>query len=295
MWMQFLLVRYIFETLNGFRLHLVLVSALKCVEVILFRIISARSCFYSTWSLYCSSNTADHIDIGAKQKYNLDFIALPCLGKATFELVLVSVNRFHVLCARIPSRTSPHHLPPFVCLVSGVQILCPRKIQYKFSFDFNSEIDSPLFFPPWAGGQRIAFQGKFELCFRTTGGFYRDSRQPVGRFWCVSLWLLRLHLPSLNLLLYCDMRAQGQNCGNSRDGLETSRDSWLHWRQRQAGVFRTFIRIYSLFKSGHLSARIKLTLHKALDEISSDLCLSRLGISGRHQPFLPVQTCLIPL
>jgi hypothetical protein len=32
----------------------------------------------------------------------------------------------------------------------------------------------------------------------------------------------------------------------------------------EAKAFRTFIRIYSLLKSEHLSANIKLTLHKAL-------------------------------
>jgi hypothetical protein len=39
----------------------------------------------------------------------------------------------------------------------------------------------------------------------------------------------------------------------------------------QAKAFRTFIRIYSLLKSEHLSANIKLTIHKALDQISNDL------------------------
>jgi hypothetical protein len=33
---------------------------------------------------------------------------------------------------------------------------------------------------------------------------------------------------------------------------------------RGAKAFRTFIRIYSLLKSGRLSANVKLTLHKAL-------------------------------
>jgi hypothetical protein len=32
----------------------------------------------------------------------------------------------------------------------------------------------------------------------------------------------------------------------------------------EAKAFRTFIRIYSLLKSEHLSAKIKLTIHKAL-------------------------------
>jgi hypothetical protein len=35
----------------------------------------------------------------------------------------------------------------------------------------------------------------------------------------------------------------------------------------QAKAFRTFIKIYSLFKSGRLSVSIKLTLHKALSRL----------------------------
>jgi hypothetical protein len=46
-------------------------------------------------------------------------------------------------------------------------------------------------------------------------------------------------------------------------------------------AFSTFIRI-SILKSERLSGNIKLTLHDAL--ISNDLCLPRLGISGRHLP-----------
>jgi hypothetical protein len=38
----------------------------------------------------------------------------------------------------------------------------------------------------------------------------------------------------------------------------------LHIQMIEAKAFRTFIRIYSLFKSERLSANIKLTLHKAL-------------------------------
>jgi hypothetical protein len=45
----------------------------------------------------------------------------------------------------------------------------------------------------------------------------------------------------------------------------------------EAKAFRTFIKIYSLFKSERLSANIKLTL-----QIGNDLCFPRLGISGRH-------------
>jgi hypothetical protein len=43
------------------------------------------------------------------------------------------------------------------------------------------------------------------------------------------------------------------------------RIAWrLHIEMTKAKAFRTFIRIYSLFKSEHLIASIKLTLHKAL-------------------------------
>jgi hypothetical protein len=38
----------------------------------------------------------------------------------------------------------------------------------------------------------------------------------------------------------------------------------LHIEMIEAKAFRTFLRIYSLFKSERLSANIKLTLHKAL-------------------------------
>jgi hypothetical protein len=48
----------------------------------------------------------------------------------------------------------------------------------------------------------------------------------------------------------------------------------------EAKAFRTFIRIYSIFKSERLRANIKLTLHKALIKA----VMPRLGISGRHVP-----------
>jgi hypothetical protein len=52
----------------------------------------------------------------------------------------------------------------------------------------------------------------------------------------------------------------------------------LHIEMIEAKAFRTFIRIYSIFKCERFSANIKL------DQISNDLCLPSLGISGRHQP-----------
>jgi hypothetical protein len=52
----------------------------------------------------------------------------------------------------------------------------------------------------------------------------------------------------------------------------------------EAKAFRTFNRIYSLFKSECLSTNIKLTFHKCTDQISNDLRLLRLGISSRYLP-----------
>jgi hypothetical protein len=62
------------------------------------------------------------------------------------------------------------------------------------------------------------------------------------------------------------------------------RITWrLHTEITESKVLRTFIRIYSILKSEHLSTDIKLTLHKAL--ISSVMtCLPSLGIRGRHLP-----------
>jgi hypothetical protein len=43
------------------------------------------------------------------------------------------------------------------------------------------------------------------------------------------------------------------------------RITWrLHLEMLEAKAFRTFIRIYSVFKSEHLSASVKLTLHMVL-------------------------------
>jgi hypothetical protein len=66
------------------------------------------------------------------------------------------------------------------------------------------------------------------------------------------------------------------------------RITWrLHTKMTVAKAFRTFIRIYSLFKSKHFGANIKLTLHKALSrsvmtcthpalELAADTCLLKL-------------------
>jgi hypothetical protein len=54
-------------------------------------------------------------------------------------------------------------------------------------------------------------------------------------------------------------------------------DRKITWRYHieiiEAKAFRTFIRVYSLFKSERLSVNIKLTLHKALiRSIMTDVC-----------------------
>jgi hypothetical protein len=57
----------------------------------------------------------------------------------------------------------------------------------------------------------------------------------------------------------------------------------LHLEMTEGKAFRTFIRIYSLFISEHLSANIKLNVR-----------LSRLGISGTHLPLkiaAPAKQC----
>jgi hypothetical protein len=64
-------------------------------------------------------------------------------------------------------------------------------------------------------------------------------------------------------------------------------DKRITWRlyieMTEAKAFRTFIRIYSLFKSVRLNANITLTPHKAL--IRSVMTrLPRLGINGRRLP-----------
>jgi hypothetical protein len=46
----------------------------------------------------------------------------------------------------------------------------------------------------------------------------------------------------------------------------------LHIQMIEAKALRTFIRIYSLFKSERLNANIKLTLHKDLNRSVMTLC-----------------------
>jgi hypothetical protein len=66
------------------------------------------------------------------------------------------------------------------------------------------------------------------------------------------------------------LTANGRNIPfvNSVKYLGVIFDKRIAWRLRiemiEAKVFRTFIRIYSLFKSKRLSANIRLTFHKAL-------------------------------
>jgi hypothetical protein len=52
----------------------------------------------------------------------------------------------------------------------------------------------------------------------------------------------------------------------------------------EAKTFSKFNIINSVFRSARLSANIKLTLHIGTDQISDNLGVSRLGISGRHLP-----------
>jgi hypothetical protein len=67
-----------------------------------------------------------------------------------------------------------------------------------------------------------------------------------------SLKLNGRNIPFVNSVKYLDV-------------LFDKRMTWrLHTQMIEAKAFRTFIRIYSLFKSERLSANIKLTLHKAL-------------------------------
>jgi hypothetical protein len=66
----------------------------------------------------------------------------------------------------------------------------------------------------------------------------------------------------------------------------------------EAKAFRTFIRIYSLLKSDRLSAKIKLTLHKALIrtvityawELAADTHLLKKQDSAQHWKFSKVHT-----
>jgi hypothetical protein len=59
----------------------------------------------------------------------------------------------------------------------------------------------------------------------------------------------------------------------------------LYIEMTEAKAFRTFITIYSLFKSERLSAKIKLTLHKALiRSVTTYTVLAPPGISGTHLP-----------
>jgi hypothetical protein len=65
----------------------------------------------------------------------------------------------------------------------------------------------------------------------------------------------------------CLLKLNGRNIPfvNSVKYLSDKRMTWrLHIEKIEAKAFRTFIPIYSLFKSERLNANIKLTLHKAL-------------------------------
>jgi hypothetical protein len=64
------------------------------------------------------------------------------------------------------------------------------------------------------------------------------------------------------------------------------RITWrLHMEMIEAKAFRTFIRVYSLFKSERLSANAKLTLHTALIMLIMTLCLPHLRVCGTYPSF----------
>jgi hypothetical protein len=63
------------------------------------------------------------------------------------------------------------------------------------------------------------------------------------------------------------------------------RITWrLHIVMIEAKAFKTFTRIYSLFKSEHLRANIKVTLHKALIRPVTTYACPALEIAARHIP-----------
>jgi hypothetical protein len=91
--------------------------------------------------------------------------------------------------------------------------------------------------------------------------FYRTRRPPESH-----LTLNGRNIPFLNSVKYLDV-------------IFDKKVNWrLHIEMIEAKAFRTFIRIYSLFKSERLSSNIKLTLHYEYH----DLLLPRLGDRSRQ-------------
>jgi hypothetical protein len=83
---------------------------------------------------------------------------------------------------------------------------------------------------------------------KTRGIYFSHSRRPPESH----LTLNGRHIPFVNSVKYIGV-------------IFDKRVTWrLHIEMIEAKAFRTFIRIYSLFKSEQLSTNIKLTLHKAL-------------------------------
>jgi hypothetical protein len=81
-------------------------------------------------------------------------------------------------------------------------------------------------------------------CVKTRAIYFTRRNRPPD----ILLTLNRRNIPFVNNVKY----------------LGDKRMTWkLHIQMIEAKAFRTFIRIYSLFKSERLSANIKLTLHKA--------------------------------
>jgi hypothetical protein len=77
-------------------------------------------------------------------------------------------------------------------------------------------------------------------------------------------------LSGINSVLIIDLTLNGRNIPfvNHVKYLDVIFYKRIIWRlpieMIEAKAFRTFIRVYSLFRSGRLSANIKLTIHKAL-------------------------------
>jgi hypothetical protein len=95
--------------------------------------------------------------------------------------------------------------------------------------------------------------------------------------WC-ERWNIKINEDKTPGIYFCRSRRQPEshltlngrdipfvNSAKYLDVIFDRRVTWkLHIEMIEAKAFRTFIRAYSLFKSERLSAKIKLTLHKAL-------------------------------
>jgi hypothetical protein len=86
---------------------------------------------------------------------------------------------------------------------------------------------------------------------------------------CCDRWNIKINEDKTHGVSFSSLTLNGRNIPfvNSAKYLGILVDKEVTWRlhieMTEAKVFRTFIRIYSLFKSERLSGNIKLTLHKA--------------------------------